>query len=157
MNKKTWDIGNLFAVPLADGSYSLGQVVGREAQVLNSITCAFFQTRVPEHALPSVLGVPPISDLISVQFITKDNLTGRLWKVLGNYPVTLDAKYFPHEDTRARRWVGAKMIGSGIISNFLNAYFGLEAWDQMKDPNYFDKLLIDPKAKPTKLKYGKAT
>ena len=148
MRRKTWDVGNMFAVPLADGSYALAQVVGREAEVLNSITCAFYRTRVDAAALGTVKEVPNERDLIAVQFITKDLLTRRVWKVLGNYPVTLPRSVFPHEDKRNQRWIGAKMIGSGNMVHFLNAYFGLERWDQMKDPYYFDKLLLRPDLRP---------
>jgi Immunity protein 26 len=148
MARKTWDIGNLFAVPLNDGSYSLGQVVGREAQVLNSITCAFYKTRLSADALHSIRAVPDQEDLIAIQFITKDLLTRRVWKVLGTFPVTLPRKLFPHEDKRAHGWIGAKMIGSGNIVHLLNAWFGLEPWNQMLHPNYFDQLLLHPGSRP---------
>jgi hypothetical protein len=148
MARKTWETGNLFAVPLADGSFSLGQVVGREPQVLNSITCAFYRTRVAPSALESVTTVPDNRDLIAVQFTTKDLLTNRLWKVLANYPVTTPPSAFPHEDKRAGQWVGATVVGSGIIVHFLNAFFGLEPWHQMKDPHYFDHLLLRSDLKP---------
>jgi hypothetical protein len=148
MRRKTWDVGNLFAIPLSDSSYALGQVVGREAEVLNSITCAFYRTRVTAATLSSVREVPDERDLIAVQFTTKDLLTRRIWKVLGNYPVTLPQSVFPHEDKRHQRWIGATVEGSGIMVHFLNAYFGLERWDQMKDPHFFDKLLLRPDLRP---------
>ena len=148
MARKTWDVGNLFAIPLTDGGYSLGQVLGREGQVLNSITCAFYKTRLSASDLRSVQAVPDPDDLIAVQFITKDLLTRRVWKVLGNFPVTLPRAVLPHEDKREQGWIGAKVIGSGIMVHFLNAWFGLEPWDQMHDPNYFDQLLLRPGLRP---------
>jgi hypothetical protein len=152
VRRKTWDIGNLFAVPLSDGSYSLGQVVGREAEMLNSITCAFYRTRVNRAAIESPRGVPDQKDLIAVQFTTQDLLTRRIWKVLGNFPVTLPQSLFPHEDKRGQNWIGATLVGSGNIVHFLNAYFGLEPWDQMRDPEYFDGLLLHQGARPTSIR-----
>jgi hypothetical protein len=146
---KASDVGNLFAVPLADGSFTLGQVVGREADALNSITCAFYRSRTTADALRSVEAVPDQEDLIAVQFVTKELLTRRMWKVIGNYPVSIPRTLMPHEDKRHVRWVGARIHGAGIIRRFLNAYFGLEAWNQMKDPAYFDHLLLRPELRPS--------
>jgi hypothetical protein len=148
MARKTWDVGNLFAVPLADGSFSLGQVVGREAQVLNSITCAFYRTRVSASALANVRAVPAASELIAIQFTTKDSLTRRFWKVLGAYPVELPRHLFPHEDKRAHNWIGAEMFGSGNMVNFLNAYFGLKPWNVMFEEDYYDQLLAPGVSRP---------
>jgi hypothetical protein len=144
MRRKTWDAGNLFAIQLADGSYVLGQVVSVEPQLLDAVTCAFFRTRVDGPGLGSVTGPPDFEQAVAVQFVTKDLLASRVWKVLGNYPVTVPSRALPHEDKRASGWVGARIIGSGIITHFLNALFGLESWTQMKDPAYFDGLLLRP-------------
>ena len=34
------------------------------------------------------------------------------------------------------------------MRRFLNATFGLEPWDNWKDPNYLDSLLLDPTTRP---------
>ena len=149
MTRQTWDIGALFAVPLADGSHACGQVIGREREVLNSVTCAFYRTRTPPGASPAFLGVPGEADLLAVQFVTPDLLTSGVWPVLATGPVALPRRFFPHEDKRRQGWVGAKVIGSGIMVRFLNAFFGLEPWDQMKDPQYFDRLLVRPDLRPS--------
>lgn len=148
MRRKTWDVGNLFAVPLADGSYGLGQVVGREENMLNSISCAFYRTRVSASDLASVGGVPDESELIAVQFTTKDLLTKRVWRVLGAYPVELPHHLFPHEDRRGQNWIGAEMVGSGSMVNLLNAYFGLAPWNVMFEEDYFDQLLAPGVRRP---------
>ena|SRR5688500_4003018 len=148
MRRKTWDVGNVFAVPLADGTHCLGQVVGREAQVLNSITCAFYGKRLSETELLDVRGTPEIGDLIAVQFITKELLTRKVWKVVGSFPVTLEKRFFPHEDKRAQNWIGAKMIGAGIMRRFLNAYFGFEPWNVMVQEDYYDQLLTPGISRP---------
>ena len=38
--------------------------------------------------------------------------------------------------------VGATVRGSGIMMEFLYAFYGLRAWDDYADPAYFDKLLL---------------
>ena len=54
----------------------------------------------------------------------------------------------PHSDLESREFVGAKIIGSGIMQKFLDAYFGLIAWDKWQDPNYLDKLLLPGVPRP---------
>jgi hypothetical protein len=64
--RKTTDVGTVFAVPLSDGTFGLGQVVGREAQFFNSITVALYSRRLIEPELDSVTSPPPDEkDLIS--------------------------------------------------------------------------------------------
>ena len=48
-------------------------------------------------------------------------------------------------------WVGAKVIGSGNVNKFMNAYFGLSLWDDWHDPTYLDRLLVSPEKRPAKL------
>ena len=148
MAPKPLDIGTLFAVPLRDSTYALGQVVGREPALIDSVTCAFYRIRIASEPLASTAQLPSSDDLIAVHFVTKDLLTKRVWKVIGKFPVALAPELFPHEDKRSRGWVGARVIGSGIIVHFLNAYFGLEPWFQMQDPHYFDHLLLRPDMRP---------
>lgn len=148
--RKTWDVGNIFAIPLGDGTFGVGHVVGREAEVLNSVTVALYRTRLAGGELSGRTSVPPLDDLLAVQFTTKDLLTRRIWKVLANVPVDLPGNLFPYEDTRANGWVGAKMIGSGILVRFLRSYHGLDCWDQMHDPDYFDKLLVTKECRPAR-------
>lgn len=51
--------------------------------------------------------------------------------------------------------MGAKVIGSGNVERFLNAFYALTPWDQMKDPNYFDKFLLTSEHRPLRLHFEK--
>lgn len=145
-------IGSLFLVPLSDGSGAVGQIVGREPGMLNSWTCAFSGLRADCDAvlLPDS-GIGP-KGAISVQFVTGDLLKSGRWKIFAQAPVLIPQSYFPHEDCRSNGWVGAKMIGSGNIQAFLSAYHGLEYWDEMKDPEYYDRLLLPHVSRPVGIK-----
>ena len=44
--------------------------------------------------------------------------------------------------------IGAKIIGSGIVNEFVEAFYGLVPWDDWKAPHYLDSLLISEAAKP---------
>src|SRR5260221_2808659 len=146
--KKKWNIGNLFAVPTSDGRYLAGQIIGREEDVLNSVTIALFdEVRGSAEEIGSAdLGE---SRLFSAVFATRDLVDSGRWKIVGDRPVALPKKLFPFEHARASGFVGAKVIGSAIINEFVNAYLGLVPWDDWKDPAYLDKLLISPTKKPS--------
>ena len=147
VHKQKWSIGDVFVIPTEDGKHVVGQLIGREAEVLNSVTVALFDERVdrPEDAARAEL---PESKVFSVLFATRDLLDSGDWRVVTNRPVEIPRRWFPSEDKRASGFVGAKVIGSGIINEFVNAYFCLVPWDDWKDLNYLDNLLLSPEKKP---------
>ena len=130
-------VGDTFWVPLEDGTHSLGQIVEIQPAVLNSITCAFFDCRQPQPTPVSLSSRP----LITVQFVTGHLFRSGAWMRVENCPVTVEPHELPYRDTESRGWVGAKVVGSGLILEFLSAYYGLRSWREMHDPDYFQKLL----------------
>jgi hypothetical protein len=151
--RQLWQIGSMFKIPQSDGTASLGQVVGCESAVLNSVTCAFFDVKVPATCPPN--SPPPLTWelLIACLFTTQDLLKNGTWVVIGHSEAVLPSKFLPYEETRVQGWVGAKVHGSGNVMSFLNAYFGLALWDDWADPNYLDRLLIHPSKKPAVLRF----
>jgi hypothetical protein len=146
--RQKWKIGSVFAVPTSDGRYLAGQIMGREEEVLNSVTIALFDE---VRGSAEEIGSADLSEshLFSMLFATRDLLDSGHWKIVGDRPVLLPKRLFPFEHTRASGFVGAKVIGSAIINEFVNAYLGLVPWDDWKDPTYLDKLLISPSKKPS--------
>jgi hypothetical protein len=143
--KQRWDVGDQFTVRLPDGTAALGQVVGREAEVLNSVTCALFSIRCEtDSPAPS----PALDDLISCVFTTADLLDRGVWEVIGRSELVVPTHLLPFEHTRMQGWVGAKVYGSANVAQFLAAYHCLARWDDWADPAYLDRLLIAPDKKP---------
>ncbi|MFT3880904.1 MAG: hypothetical protein QM703_14730 [Gemmatales bacterium] len=147
--RKSWQSGSLFKVPQSDGTFSLGQVVGREPSALNSVTCAFFDLKISEGLLPAI----DWDNLIACLFTTPDLLDNGTWPVIGHSDSAIPTHFLPFEETRSQGWVGAKIHGSGIVRQFLDAYYGLAYWDDWANPNYLDQLLIHPSKKPATLRY----
>ena len=127
--RQRWKVGDLFKVPLSDGSAVLGHVVAREPSMMNSVTCAFFDIKVPESCPPDEPPGPTNSGLVSCLFTTHDLLSSGTWTVIGDCNPAVPATCLPFENERANGWVGAKMHGSGIVRDFLDAYYGLAPWD----------------------------
>jgi hypothetical protein len=135
--------GDVFLVALADGTHSVGQVLRITKEVLNSVLCAFYDA----HSTDQDGAVPREDHLLSVQFVTPDSLSKGLWTVVGRAPLGVEfEKYVPYEALAARGFVGAQIRGSGIMDEFMNAYYALRPWDTWYEETFFDKLLV-PQAK----------
>ena len=151
--KQLWNIGDVFAIELNDHKFVVGQVVGHEVDALNSVSAAFFDSRFD--SLPGAQAIQELNveKIFSVLFVTPDLLgTGR-WKIIGNHAVNIPKNWMPYEHLRSKRFVGADVFGSAIVEEFLNAYYALVPWDDWKDPNYLDGLLISANKKPAHLLY----
>ena len=152
MKRQNPVFGALFTVPLLDGSFAIGQIVGREPKVFNSWTCAFSRTRIPKKESAKLPETLELESVVAVQFVTGDLLMKGRWRIYVHAPVRLLRSDFPYERLRANGWIGAKMIGSRNIESFLSAYHGLGYWDEMKDPDYYDQLLLPRIKRPDGIK-----
>lgn len=149
MRKPKWQEGDCFVIPLKDGTGLLAQILKREPKAMNSVSCALFDQRVH----PGGINEPQMSRLFSTILTTHDLLNSGRWKVTHSAKISVPVDKFPYEFLREKSFVGARIIGSGIIEKFANAFCGLYEWDKWADPNYLDKLLISPEVKPRNLRY----
>jgi hypothetical protein len=149
--RQSWKLGDIFLVKLKDGTLVVGQVVGQERQVLNSVSCAFFDLRLTSE--DDLVTVHELTDdkLIAVLFVTRDLLDNSAWRVVAHGAVTVPEAQLPNESLRASGFVGAKVRGSGIVEKFLNAFYALLPWDDWHNPAYLDDFLISPDKKPANL------
>ncbi|WP_377512725.1 hypothetical protein [Octadecabacter sp. R77987] len=150
IKKQSWGAGDLFVIETRDGLLRLGQVLGAEVSALNSAICAYSLK-----AWDPKVGKPTLdeNDIISVGFATRDLLDSGGWRVVGHQNVLPFIEEFDLETRKAEGFVGTKVRGSGLVIQFLDACLGLLPWDKMFDPEYFEKLLIDPSRKPKNLIY----
>lgn len=147
--KQPWKSGDCFLIPLKDGTFLIGQVLSAEPEALNSVGCALFDQRSDGQTLVQ----PRLANLFSLLLTTRDLLDAGEWKILATFPVEVPRKRFPFEALRSSGFVGAKIIGSGIVAEFANAFCGLVPWDDWADPNYLDQFLLGPELKPKTLKF----
>lgn len=139
---KQYQPGDVFGVPLPDGSMAAGQVLSLEPDALNSIGCAFFSATVGPD------GVSGFIEPIAVLLVTPDFLESGAWPVKRIAPILLAPDERPYEHFRSSHWVGVKVVGSAIVQEFLAAYHGLTPWDAWHDPNYLDSLLLPGAVRP---------
>lgn len=144
--KQKWDVGDIFSIPLKNGEFSIGQIIGYEKDALNSVICAFYDIKEP--SIEKVLQALNDTKLISIQFVTRDLLDIGEWSIIGHSnPIDFE-KYIDLNAQRKKGFVGISIEGSGIMIHFLNAFFKLAPWDMMLDTEYFDKLLISKNKRP---------
>ena len=151
--------GQVFAVPLSDGSARIAQVVGIDWDGFEEPICAFTLIRAEEWTD----GTPLLmDDLMAVQTVTSDMLRTRRperWRVVGSArPLSVPDYVFRAPQ---RRWIRAPsvreripasnpvVIGSGNMAEFLEACLGLCPWDEYAWPEFMDGILLPGRARPT--------
>ncbi len=167
-----WRRGDIFLVQNSDQQFTPGQILGFETRTLHSAACAFFNERISDPSATDSLRLNP-DRCFAALLVTPDGLDAGVWPVVGHQPVTLPSRLYPYRRALAlRRFWGffglgwslltrklpnPKIHGSGNVSNFLNAFYGLRAWDDWFDPSYLDTLLLSPEKKPEKLVFLHST
>jgi hypothetical protein len=144
-----WTVGDIFTVKLLDGTFAVGQVV--DVPMANTASCALFGRRFDHQ--PKERFAFALDDVVGVATVVPAHLDRGVWKVFSRGRVVLPQSQWPNEATRLRRWVGSKVYTGAILEDFLNAYHALAPWNKFHDPEYLDKILIDPSKKPAKLIY----
>jgi hypothetical protein len=150
--KVKWKVGDIVGIPRLDGVFTVAQVVDITPQALNSAVLAIFDEAISDVASPQSISMSP-ERLMAVVFTTREQLDSGTWKILGEGPVTIRETLIPSKELRPRGFVGAKIYGSAIVDNFVNAYQALSPWDMYFRPDYFDDMLISPARKPERLIY----
>ena len=147
--KVTWEFGAVFVVPLPDGTFGIGQAIA--SMMTNVIYCAFTRQRVG--AIGG--GVPKLhaTDVVSRVPVTREQLDYAVWRVLGVAPLCCAKADFPAEAFANRGYVGAMIYDAALAEDFLAAFHALAAWDDWHQPDYLDRWLVSPSAKPQTLRW----
>ena len=158
MPHKPFTVGDYFAIPLGDPSapstddpVGLGQILSIELKAMSSYGCAFWPSI--EHSAEHQISNPPVI----VSLVTTELLRSRTWKVQGNAPNHVPDNERRYEQFRTKEWVGAKIVGAGIIRVVLRAFHGLEYWDGYHDPEHMTKLLQPGVGIPTNARFKPGT
>jgi hypothetical protein len=147
--KQKWELGDLFTLPLKDGTFCMGQVLN--IQMKNVVCCALFDIKLTKDDIDNVAFEFTKGDIISVVATSKEQIDFGVWKVVGNQLCLVPIEEQPNEEFRSKGWVGAKISDASIIEEFCDAFYALVPWDDWGDPNYLDKFLISPLKKPNNL------
>ena len=143
--KQKWKVGDIFQIPLENGTYSFGQVLWKN---YTQPVCGLIDinaTTVP--TIEEIINNP----FISVLSITPNSLDNHKWKVLGNMNVNIQ-KDDVSEKFNGTPCIGAKSFTSGILENLANAFYGFSPWNVLADMGYFDQILLPTVERPSTAK-----
>lgn len=148
--KQTWKSGDLFLIRNTDGRFTPGQVIAHEKRTLHSASCAFFDQRVGSIEEGQTLTLE-LARCFSALLVTPDGLDEAVWPVVGNRPILLPKKLWPFEELLSKKKMGARVHGSGVVNDFLDAFYGLRPWDNWYKTDFLDEMLLSPEKKPKNL------
>ena len=149
--KQAWAVGDVVIIPQKDGQFVPCQLLDHVME--NVVGVSLYEMRLARgDEVPDLGSIQPISILLT----TRDLLDEGMWEVVGRQEVAVSQERRPYERFRSADWIGAKVQGAGIVRQFLDACFGLDPWDDWKDPDYLDALLLDPTRRPAGIVYKKS-
>lgn len=142
-------MGDVFLVPVDERTSCAGQVVKDQAEVLGAVAvCLFDVPCMQELAADTPAPEIDVSTMFSAIMTTDDFLQTRRWPIVGSCTPVIPMEAAPGEEFRDRGYIGAKVYGSGILEQFVRAFYGKAPWDDYYLPDYFDAMLISPEWKP---------
>ena len=150
--KKKCESGDVFTISLLNGKICCGQVL--DFMLPNIIRISLFE------------GMFESGELIDIEQLVYTKVFSRIatdkhfinageWSIIGRTKVLTPISDFPNEEFRREDWVGAVHYSATMVESFVNAYYGLKAWDMYYEPNYLDEFLVNPNDKPNNLMFRK--
>ncbi len=147
-NRTNWTNGDIFGVPLKNGSVGLVQIV--DTMLPNIIYVAISSSLTSEHS--DEIKKFQADSVISLIAVTRHAFDFE-FKKLGHDKPSFKKSDFKNELTKSNGYIGSVTYDAGLIIDFLNAYNKLTPWDDWHNPNYLDSFLVSDKLKPTDLIY----
>lgn len=151
--KIKWTDGDVFAIPLMDNSFSIGQVL--DSQMENVVRIALYDEKINSLENINLLSLCKEPNLISLLASTREQLDYGFWKIIGNKEVTVSKIDFPNQQYRIANWIGAVIYDAVVLEDFLNSFYSFLPWDDWFNTDFLDEFLIDVSKKPKTLLFKK--
>lgn len=135
--------GDVFIVPLADGTQGVAQVIEVIAELAAAL-CAFYAYRVNAQAVAAATFDFARADIVTVTPMSLLALVSGEWPILHNAPVAhadLSRKLDP---LRASGYVGLVMANAKAMASLMNAHHGLGPWEIGTDRDFLRRLVSRP-------------
>ncbi|WP_343618042.1 hypothetical protein [Flavobacterium sp.] len=145
--KNNPEVGNVYLIPLADESWTLGQICHmKETEGYFSLTVAFFNIHYPtkEQLIQEIVHFE-FNDPIFVFSVAGNPFRNNGWIFEKSH--TFNYKNVNIEEHITGSW-GWYNKCERDINWILEMYFGVYPWDGFGDPFYIDKLLLPNQKKP---------
>jgi hypothetical protein len=136
-----WAVGDVFAAPLVDGSFAVGQVLW-EWSSGRAPTVALFEKRTSDPGAVD-LDDAVTTRTLAILHVQSASLDGGSWRVLGRRPVIIDPFSGPcgkPGEVGCAHWDG--------LEELANAWHGLEPWNRFFRTDHLDVYLVRGVARP---------
>lgn len=138
---KTWNSGDVFSVPLSDGSYTLGQVLDKKY-----CTCALFEIRLATKSVIEPIDFSKLKPISILHLSVGDFLNNGNWEIIFYEKIMLN----PNNGSGGKMGeIGSVSYGGcGILTDLAEVYFGLYPWNTLYEEDYYDKMLLKTVSRP---------
>lgn len=140
-----WKEGDIFSIPLSDGSFGYGQVLWHQNKK-STVTCAIFGCQGNGNMPIDTVVQSPVISAMTVKNLF--DLNSGKWKVEGTHSLVLEKSNVPWEHSGATG-VDSKVYQEQTLTEFLEAYFALKPWNAWLTDKFFDLFLLPGVNRPT--------
>jgi hypothetical protein len=126
--RQKWKIGDVFSIPLLDGTFSFGQIVGTHLTSKSPIL-ALFEIKQEQNIIATDKLIE--AKVLSVWNSDDENIANHKYKVLYNEELIATP-----ENVKDK-----KHSGGADIHHLANVFFGLEPYNVMFKEDYYDSFL----------------
>lgn len=139
-----WSPGDLFAVPLSDGTFGLVQAIAPVEKW--AVDFALLACRLPK---PELAKMPESSDAVGVCASWRTAITGGHLAFVGHCELLIPMEACPNQQLIAAGAIGVTHVDWGLLQDFLSAYHGLFPWN-LYPAFEFDSYLLQGVVRPAK-------
>jgi hypothetical protein len=123
--RQKWKVGDVFSIPLLDGSFSFGQIIGTHLTAKSPIMALF---EIRQTADKITVAHLLEARVLSVWNSDDEDLSNHKYKVLFNAEIIISPDKVKDK----------KESGGATMDNLANVYFGIEPYNVMADEYYYD-------------------
>jgi hypothetical protein len=138
MRKKSLQPGDVFYFNGEGGTLYFGLIVCDLSDEIGAVLCCFYLNKWP--ALPGVDDwLQSSGDPVASSLVTPELLQAGQWKVLfGDVPLPTATETYV-DDLRKARFVGCRIVGSGLIPEYMDTRTGLKPRSEWPDIEIVDR------------------
>ncbi|MDQ0971511.1 hypothetical protein QFZ31_001389 [Neobacillus niacini] len=146
--KQKWAVGDIFYVPLSNGSFSFGQIIKDND---GFPTCCLFNMNSNEiKDINSIIS----TNIVSVLPISPNSLDNNNWKIIGSTEVRVNVEeVVKGQPKKYKRRITQSTFPDESLRNLSEAIIGIRPWNENVDEEYYDKMLLPDLTKPKSLLY----
>jgi hypothetical protein len=143
--RSRWKPGNVYALPLVDGSFGVAQAIVASPGMAGILNVALFDYRYP--SLSDCRTTVERNRVIALLATWRAEMNGGYWALVGWFEPCVAEMEFPNLQL-GRDAPGHIHHSGGVLENLVSAYHGLLPWNTNSQEDYYDILLAPGVKRP---------